>query len=79
MSHNRPKPNQFHWYCKNTAKGSVADAFRNFDESILPEPGLKEKNKQRYREFCAYLNNNPEWRYHLYANSGFRYRKEFEK
>jgi hypothetical protein len=79
MAHNHPKANQFYRYCKYTAKGSVADAFKNFDESILDPLTLKEDNERRYKEFCVYANTKREWCSKIYANSGFRYRKEFEK
>jgi hypothetical protein len=79
MAHNKPKANMFYRYCKHTAKGSVADAFRNFDESIPDPLVLEQDNERRYVAFCTEANTNREWRYMLFANANFRYRKEFEK
>lgn len=79
MSHNHPKANQYHWYCTNTAEGSVSDAFRKFDESIPNPLTLEKDNERRYKAFCTDATVNREWRYMLFSNSGFRYRKEFEK
>jgi hypothetical protein len=76
MAHNHPKANQFHWYCVNTAEGSVADAFRKFDESILDPLALKEDNERRYKDFCVQAKTNMGWRMRIFANSGTsRYRK----
>jgi hypothetical protein len=79
MAHNHPRANQFYRYCKHTAKGSVADAFRQFDESIPDTLTLRQDNERRYKDFCLEARTNKEWRYMLFANAKFRYRREFER